>query len=61
MLKEILYAFLIKLATGIEVISVFFVSAVLAKKGPVVAAVALSISIWVVFAENLEVSLCLSN
>ena len=61
MLKEILYALLVKLATGVQVIGVFFVSAILAKKGPVVAAVALSISIWVVFAENLEISLTISD
>jgi hypothetical protein len=52
---------LVKLAAGVEVISVFFVSAVLAKQGPMVAAVAQSINIGVVFAENLEVALSLSD
>jgi hypothetical protein len=38
-----------------------FVSAVLAKQGSVVAAVTQSINIRVIFAENLEISLILSN
>ena len=59
--KEILYAFLVNLAAGVKVISVFFVSAVFAKQGSMVAAVAQSINIGVVFAENLEVALSLSN
>jgi hypothetical protein len=49
------------LAAGVEMICVLFVSAVLAKQGPVVAAVTQSINIWVIFAENLEISLILSN
>jgi hypothetical protein len=49
------------LAAGVEVICVLFVSAVLAKQGPVVATIPQSINIWVVFADNLEISLILSN
>jgi hypothetical protein len=49
------------LAAGVEVICVLFVSAILAKQGPVVAAIPQSINIRVVFAENLEISLILSN
>ena len=52
---------MVNLAAGVEVISVFFVSAVFAKQGSMVAAVAQSINIGVVFAENLEVALSLSN
>jgi hypothetical protein len=59
--KEILYALLVNLAADVEVISVFFVGAIFAKYGSVVAAVAQSINIGVVFAENLEVILSLSN
>jgi hypothetical protein len=59
--KEILNALLIKLAAGVEVICVLFIGAVLAKQSPVVAAVTQSINIWMIFAENLEISLILSN
>ena len=52
---------MIEWATGVKMICMFFVSAILAKKGSVVAAVVQSIRVWVVFAENLEISLSLSN
>jgi hypothetical protein len=52
---------LVNLAAGVEVISVLFIGAIFAKYGSMVAAVAQSINIVVVFAENLEVALSLSN
>jgi hypothetical protein len=42
-------------------ISVLFVSAILAQEGSMVAAVSQSINIGVIFAENLEITLSLSN
>jgi hypothetical protein len=54
-------AVLVDLTAEVGVICVFFVRAVIAKKYSMFAAVALSINIGVVFAENLKVLLSLSN
>ena len=61
MLEKVFDAVLVDLATEVQVICVFFVRAVFAKKYSMFAAVALSINIGVVFAENLKVLLSLSD
>jgi hypothetical protein len=60
-LEKAFDAVLVDLATEVEVICVFFICAVFAKKSSMFAAVALSKNIGVVFAENLKVLLSLSN
>ena len=52
---------MVKLSTCIKMISMFFVSAILAKQGSMVGTVSQSITVGVVFAENLEVVISLSD
>ena len=61
MLEKVFDALLVDLTAEVGVICVFFVRAVIAKKYSMFAAVALSINIGVVFAENLKILLSLSN
>ena len=61
MLEKAFDAVLVDLATEVEVICVFFIRAVFAKKYSMFATVPQSINIGVVFAENLKIVLDLSN
>ena len=60
-LEKVFDAVLVDLTTEVEVICVFFIRAVFAKKYSMFATVPQSINIGVVFAENLKVLLSLSN
>jgi hypothetical protein len=60
-LKKSFMPFLIKLMTRIQVICVLFISTILAEQSSMVAAIAQSIDIRVIFAINQEMILILCN